>query len=121
MEFKFKRDNPDPSQRRKDCDKIRGQFPEKIPIICERDPKSNIKDIDKTKYLVPADLTASQFNFMIRKRIEIEKEEAFFLLVNGKKQMTGDETLAEIYDKEKDPEDGFLYICYASELTWGNN
>ena len=35
--------------------------------------------------------------------------------------MTGDETLSEIYDKEKDPEDGFLYICYASELTWGNN
>ena len=35
--------------------------------------------------------------------------------------MTGDETLSEIYAKEKDPDDGFLYIFYASELTWGNN
>ena len=84
MEFKFKRDNPDASQRRKDCDKIRGQFPEKIPIICERDPKSNIKDIDKTKYLVPADQTGSHFNCMIRKRIEIEKEETFFCQLMAK-------------------------------------
>ena len=39
MEFKFKKDNPDPEQRRKECDKIINQFPEKIPIICEKDPK----------------------------------------------------------------------------------
>ena len=121
MEFRFKQENRDVEQRRQNCEKIRKQFPDKIPIICEKDPKSKIRDIDKTKYLVPNDLTVSQFSFMIRKRIEIEKEEAFFLLVNGRKQMTGDETLSEIYDKEKDPEDGFLYICYASELTWGNN
>ena len=121
MEFKFKKDNPDADQRRKECEKIRNQFPEKIPIICERDPKSNIKDIDKTKYLVPQDLTVSQFNSMIRKRIEIPQEGAFYLLVNGKNSITGDTVLSEIYDKNKDPEDGFLYITYASELTWGNN
>ena len=119
MEFRFKKDNPDTEQRRKECDKIRNQFSEKIPIICEKDPKSNIRDIDKTKYLVPADLTVSQFNMMIRKRIEIQQEAAFYLLVNGKTSITGDSLLSEIYDKNKDPEDGFLYIAYASELTWG--
>ena len=121
MEFKFKKDNPDPEQRRKECDKIRNQFPEKIPIICEKDPKSNIKDIDKTKYLVPNDLTVSQFSMMIRKRIEIPQEAAFYLLVNGKNSLTGDALLSETYEKYKDPQDGFLYIAYASELTWGNN
>ena len=121
MEFRFKKENPDSEQRRKECDKIRNQFSEKIPIICEKDPKSNIRDIDKTKYLVPADLTVSQFSFMIRKRIEIEKEAAFFLLANGKHSITGDTLLSEIYERYKDPEDGFLYIAYASELTWGNN
>jgi GABA(A) receptor-associated protein len=121
MEFRFKKENPDAEQRRKECDKIRNQFSEKIPIICEKDPKSNIRDIDKTKYLVPADLTVSQFSFMIRKRIEIEKEAAFFLLANGKHSITGDTLLSEIYERYKDPEDGFLYIAYASELTWGNN
>ena len=121
MEFRFKKENPDAEQRRKECDKIRNQFSEKIPIICEKDPKSNIRDIDKTKYLVPADLTVSQFSFMIRKRIEIEKEAAFFLLANGKHSITGDTLLSEIYERYKDPEDGFLYIAYASELTWGYN
>ena len=121
MEFRFKKENPDAEQRRKECDKIRNQFSEKIPIICEKDTKSNIRDIDKTKYLVPADLTVSQFSFMIRKRIEIEKEAAFFLLANGKHSITGDTLLSEIYERYKDPEDGFLYIAYASELTWGNN
>ena len=119
MEFKFKKENSDAEQRRRDCDKIRNQFQDKIPIICEKDPKSNLKDIDKTKYLVPSDLTVAQFNFMIRKRIEIAQEASFFLLVNGKYSITGDTNLAEIYDKYKDPEDGFLYIAYASELTWG--
>ena len=34
-------------------------FQKKVPIICEKDPKSKIKDIDKSKYLVPGDLTVS--------------------------------------------------------------
>ena len=121
MEFRFKLENSDPDVRKKECEKIRVQFPEKIPIICEKDPKSNIKDIDKTKYLVPADLTVANFSGMIRKRIEIPEEAAFYLLANGKSSLTGDKLLSEVYDSYKDPEDGFLYIAYASELTWGIN
>ena len=121
MEFRFKQENRDVQQRRQNCEKIRHQFPDKIPIICEKDPKSKIRDIDKTKYLVPNDLTVSQFSFMIRKRIEIKQDEAFFLLVNGKTSLTGDSNLIDIYEKYADKEDGFLYIAYASELTWGTN
>ena len=120
MEFKFKQDNSEFSERQKECDKIRKQFPGKIPIICEKDPKSNIRDIDKTKYLVPDDLTVSNFSLMIRKRIEIPQEAAFYLLANGKNSLTGDKLLSEVYEEHKD-EDGFLYIAYASELTWGNS
>ena len=54
------------------CQKIKAQFPDKIPIICGKDPNSKLADIDKTKYLVPNDLTASQFSFMIRKRIQLK-------------------------------------------------
>jgi GABA(A) receptor-associated protein len=118
MEFKFKKDTPDLLQRRNECDKIRKQFPDKIPIICEKDPKSKIQEIDKTKYLVPMDLTVGQFSLMIRKRVEIAKEDAFYLLVDGKHSIIGDSLISEIYDKYKS-EDGFLYIAYASEVTWG--
>ena len=119
MEFKYRKE-VDVDQRKRDCDKIRNQFQDKIPIICEKDPKSNLKDIDKTKFLVPSDLTVSQFSFMIRKRIEIPQEAAFFLLVNGKHSITGDTNLSEIYEKYKDQLDGFLYIAYAGEDIWGN-
>ena len=118
MEFKFKKDTPDMLKRKGECEKIRKQFPDKIPIICEKDPKSKIQEIDKTKYLVPMDLTVAQFSLMIRKRVEIAKEGAFFLLVGGKHSITGDTLISEIYERYKD-EDGFLYIAYASELTWG--
>ena len=121
FQFKFKAQNPDAEQRRKECNKILSQFPGKIPIICEKDPNSSIKDIDKNKYLIPNDLTVSQFNFMIRKRIEISQEAAFYLLANGRFSITGDSLLSEIYERYKDPEDGFLYIAYASELTWGKD
>lgn len=119
MQFKFKKDTPDPKKRKSECDKIRQQFPDKIPIICEKDPKSKIQDVDKTKYLVPIDLTVAQFSYMIRKRVELEKDSAFFLLVGAKHSITGDTLISEIYEKYKDPEDGFLYIAYASELSWG--
>ena len=120
MDFRFNKENPDADQRRTECDKIRKQFPDKIPIIFEKDPKSDIRDIDKTKYLAPINLTVSQFNMMIRKRIEIQQKTALYLLVNGKKLITGDSLLSEIYYKYRDP-DGFLYIAYCSELSWGKN
>ena len=43
----------------------------------------------------------------------------FFLLANGKYSLTGDTNLIEVYDKYKDKDDGFLYIAYASQVTWG--
>ena len=77
MEFRFKQENRDVNQRRQNCEKIKTQFPDKIPIICGKDPNSKLADIDKTKYLVPNDLIASQFSFMIRKRIQLKQEEFF--------------------------------------------
>ena len=119
MQFDFKIKNPDLNRRREDYNNLKLRYPDKIPLICEKDPQSNINSIDKTKYLIPGDLAVAQFSSMIRKKLEIEKEKAFFLLINGKHSITGDTLMSELYDKYKDNEDGFLYISYSSELTWG--
>lgn len=121
MNFKFKKQNPDASKRKLESNKIKEKYLDRVPIICEKDPKSRLADIDKTKYLVPNDLTVSQFAFIVRKRIALDKNSALFLLVNGKNSITGDSSLNEIYETHKDPEDGFLYISYTGELIWGNN
>jgi GABA(A) receptor-associated protein len=120
MNFKFKQQNPNANKRKIESDKIKEKYPERIPIICERASSTrNVKLIDKSKYLVPRDLTVSQFSFIIRKRLELSKEAALFLLVCGKHSITGDTSISEIYEMYSDKEDGFLYISYTSELTWG--
>ena len=122
MEFKFKQKNSDVNQRKESNDKLRKQYPDKIPIICEKDPKSiTLNDIDKTKYLVPKDLTVAQFSIMIRKRLELNKNEALFLIAKGKHTITGETPLIDVYNKFSDKDDGYLYIAYASEVTLGNN
>src|SRR5690348_15979719 len=117
MNFKFKQQNPDPAKRRAESQKIKEKYLDRVPIICEKDPKSKLMDIDKNKYLVPNDLTVSQFAFIIRKRLALDKSSALFLLVNGKNSITGDSSLSEIYETHKDAEDGFLYISYTGEIV----
>ena len=90
----------------------------KIAIICEKEPRSTITDIEKSKYLVKNDISLNKFNLMIRNRLKIGKEEALFLLVNGKKSLTGDDSMQDVYNKYKN-DDGFLYIAYASETVRG--
>ncbi len=119
MDFKFKVQNPDAKKRKDESSKIREKYPDRVPVICEKASRSTLKDVDKTKYLVPLDLTVSQFSFIIRKRLELSKEAALFLLVSGKRSITGDTTMSEIYEKYRDNQDGFLYIAYTSEMTWG--
>lgn len=119
MIFKFKKQNPDIHKRRLESEKIKEKYPERIPIICEKDPKSKITEIDKNKFLVPHDITVSQFSFIVRKRLKLDKSSALFLLVNGKNSITGDSSLKEIYEKYKDIDDGFLYISYTGDLMWG--
>jgi GABA(A) receptor-associated protein len=50
-------------------------------VIVEKDPKSQIQDIDKRKFLVPNDITVAQFMWIIRRRIQLPSEKAIFLFV----------------------------------------
>jgi len=92
-------------------------------VICEKSPDSDIAAIDKQKYLVPGDLTVCQFMCVIRKRIKLEPEKAMFFFVNDSRNNHNvaplqSALLSAIYDQYKD-EDGFLYITYSGETTFG--
>jgi GABA(A) receptor-associated protein len=95
------------------------KYPDKYPIVCEREEKSRIKcpDIDKNKYLVPKDLTLGQFIYVIRKRIKMPPEKAIFVFVNGS-IFPNSRFMNSLYESYKD-EDGFLYITYSYENTFG--
>ena len=73
--------------------------------------------IDKQKYLVPKDMTLGQFIYIIRKRIQLGSNEALFILVN-KSLVPNNKGIYDIYVDNKDA-DGYLYITYTSENTFG--
>ena len=56
MEFEYKR-KKDKEARKIIANNLLNKYPDKIPAILEKDPKSKIQEIDKTKYLVTMDLT----------------------------------------------------------------
>ena len=97
--------------------RIKKKYPDRIPVIVERHMSTNIAHIDKKKYLVPDDLTIGQFTYVIRKRIKLEPIEALFLFVNDTLPATS-AMLSQIYKNHKD-QDGFLYIQYCGESTFG--
>ena len=100
--------------------RVRTKYPDRIPIICEKIEgiiNSEIPTIDKKKYLVPIDLTMSQFLFVIRNRIKLAPEKAIFLFASGTIPASST-TVSQIYESKKD-KDGFLYIEYSGENTFG--
>ena len=96
------------------------------------------------RYLVPNDLTAYHFNYIIRKRIKLPEKDSLYFFVNGKYLLKGgknpthttkllwwnltnlilsilthlDTLMAHVYEQKKDL-DGFLYITYTEETTLG--
>jgi len=104
-------------KRKAEAQRIRQKYPDRIPVIAEKVPGSDIADIDKKKYLVPADLTVGQFVYVIRKRIKLQPEKAIFIFVKNALPPTA-ALMSQIY-KEQADEDGFLYVTYAGESTFG--
>ncbi|XAR67441.1 hypothetical protein NMG60_11002205 [Bertholletia excelsa] len=104
-------------RRRAEAARIREKYPDKIPVIVEKAERSDILDIDKKKYLLPADLTVGQFVYVIRKRIKLSPDKAIFIFVKNILPPTAT-MMSAIYEEHKD-EDGFLYMTYSGENTFG--
>ena len=104
-------------RRRSESDRIRAKYPDRVPVICERADRSDVPDIDKKKYLVPADLTVGQFIYVIRKRIKLPPEKAIFIFVDNVIPPTAS-LMSAVYEVQRD-EDGFLYVTYSGENTFG--
>ena len=108
-------------KRKAEADRIRLKYPDRIPVIAEKVEKSSIPDIDKKKYLVPADLTMGQFVYVIRKRIKLPSDGAIYLFINNVLPPSS-ALMSQVYKEYclSDPNsDGFLYVSYSGETTFG--
>ncbi|KAH0858487.1 hypothetical protein HID58_086748, partial [Brassica napus] len=114
----FKLSNP-LEIRMAESTRIREKYQDRVPVIVEKAEQSDVPDIDKKKYLVPADLTVGQFVYVVRKRIKLGAEKAIFVFVKNTLPPTVAALMSAIYEEHKD-EDGFLYLTYSGENTFGS-
>jgi len=108
----------DLSKRIKEAGKMKIKHPNRCPIIVGKmDTDKITPNIEQNKYLVPFDLTMAQFIYIIRKNIKLSSEQALFLFINNH-VVTPQSLIGTIHEEYKH-EDGFLYVVYAGENTFG--
>ena len=107
------------NERLSESKRIMDKYPDRLPIVCQRSQKAShdCPFIDKTKYLVPKYLTMGQFLYVIRKRLKLPSEKALFIFIDKYMPSTV-QTSDDVYNRHKDP-DGFLYLYYSCENTFG--
>ena len=118
--FKYKSDH-NLEERKIEAERILREYPTRRPVICERAPnsKADLEILKKTKYLVPTDMTVGQFQFILRRNLNLNELSALYLITPKGITLTLDKTMMEVYNIHKDKQDNFVYLYYASELTWG--
>ena len=103
--------------------KLKELYPNRIPVIVEMSSSSASfsKFMDqkhKVKYLVPNELCMGQFVKILRDKMKINESAALFFFINNKLfPMTS--LLSTLYQEYGD-EDGFLYIEFCEENTFGS-
>jgi GABA(A) receptor-associated protein len=102
--------------RKVEAKNIRERYPDRIPVIVEKSGR-NVPQIDKTKFLVPMDLTVGQFVYTIRRRLALPPETAMFIFCGNSLPNTSS-LMSEIYEQYAD-ECGFLFLSYSGENIFG--
>ena len=108
-EFQFKKKTFE--DRKNTFKKLIIENPKIIPVVCEKHPKSKLKQLDKSKYLINNKMTLNEFKLEIKKNL-LEKNEIFIFFKD--KFINSNLLMSELYKKYKDEEDNFLY-CFYSE------
>lgn len=118
--------------RKNESTRILNKYKDKIPVIIQNKRvidsyissmfHKSIPDIDKTKFLIPFELTVGQFIYIIRKRLKLSPEKSIFIyFINSENKSIitpNCYNMKQVYDENKD-DDLFLYAYYIGENTFG--
>ncbi|XP_052138712.1 autophagy-related protein 8D isoform X2 [Oryza glaberrima] len=108
-------------ERAKESAAMIASYPDRIPVIVEKFSRSNLPELEKRnncRYLVPCNMPVGQFILILRSRLHLSPGTALFVFVNNTLPQTV-QLMGSVYESYKDEGDGFLYLCYSSEKTFG--
>ncbi|GMG98683.1 hypothetical protein Nepgr_000523 [Nepenthes gracilis] len=88
-------------------------------ILFDFEISFGLSDMAKRSFKLehPRDLTVGQFVYVVRKRIKLSPEKAIFIFVKNFLPPSA-AMMSAIYEENKE-DDGFLYMTYSGENTFG--
>lgn len=97
------------------------KYPNSIPVILEKSPSDKVlSNINKTKYVMPKEMTVSNIIDILRKNMKdkINQYNSIYLICDENIMLSGSQSVDYLYNNYKN-KDGFLYIQYCGENVFG--
>lgn len=91
--------------------RMRARYPDRVPVICDRAPNSNLPEIARKKFVVPGQMLSGEFKYILHKQVvqaNLTTDQTIYIFVDGTSPKTS-KTMAELYEAHK-AGDGFLHI-----------
>lgn len=104
-------------KKQKEINNLKLKYPNRIPVIVYTS-NSNNPPISKSKFLVESSMSMANFMAVLKNYIKIDKSDAIFLFTEKNTLIPNSWQISDVYYTSKN-EDGFLYIEYCLENTFG--
>ena len=105
-------------ERTAESSRMMEKYTDRKCVIIEPTEGNTLNVLKKRKYVVSDDMTLGNLMYFIRKGLELPKSHALIFFVDGKHLECVSELMVTLYKKYAN-EDGFLYIQYCGESTFG--
>ncbi len=99
--------------------RLKTKFPNHVFVIVRPHDRADrdLPPLDKHKYVLGKDTTVGMFLYILRQRMTLDASKALFLFCENTLPTTS-QTFGNLW-RQYSREDGFLYLVYAGESTFG--
>jgi GABA(A) receptor-associated protein len=106
--------------REEEAARIRARYPDRIPVVAYRAARSTaLPHMDRNKFLTPSTMTMGEMVFVLRKRMKLDPAIAVFVFCGDTGILAPTSAcMSDLYARHKH-HDGFLYLTYCAENTFG--
>lgn len=104
-------------KQKEDTQRLRTKYPNRIPVLVDR-LNRHINKLERNKFLVPYDLTLSQFILTLRTHVKLTPDQAIFVFRDDHSLAPMATLMCELY-KNHATAGGYLVLLYSGESTFG--